>query len=173
MTILTVFYRSTHIKPKTVCIPLIFTAYMVRTVLNFLCVQSGKWCVHTQYASLSTSLLRDDLDFKSFRPVFFNLSVFRSADRNFTQNGKKIKLIFFNFYFSVTFRHSGRRYLLLSLCAAQMLTPSLLNKCAIRHAQRNVKSINFFSRFSLVDCQFYFWLLTNQFFRYILHASET
>ena len=33
------------------------------------------------------------------RPVFFNLSVFRSADRNFTQNGKKIKLNFLIFIF--------------------------------------------------------------------------
>ena len=32
-------------------------------------------------------------------PVFFNLSVFRSADRNFTQNGKKIKLNFLIFIF--------------------------------------------------------------------------
>ena len=31
----------------------------------------------------------DTLHMNFLRPVFFNLSVFRSADRNFTQNGKK------------------------------------------------------------------------------------
>ena len=45
-----------RIKPKTVCVQLLFTAYMVRTGMNGLCVQSEKSCVHTQNASLSTSL---------------------------------------------------------------------------------------------------------------------
>ena len=49
------FYLSTH-KTENFLRTAGFTAYMVHTSLNFLCLQSEKFCVHTQYASLSTSM---------------------------------------------------------------------------------------------------------------------
>ena len=56
MTILKVFLSVYALNRITVCVLLIFTAYMVRTGLIFLCVLGEKSCVHTQYASLSISL---------------------------------------------------------------------------------------------------------------------
>ena len=64
-----------RIKLKTVCIQLLFTAYMVRTGLNILCLQSNKLCIYTVsiviyitvYTSNLTILhLQGKLSFTSF-----------------------------------------------------------------------------------------------------------
>ena len=55
--------------------------------------------VHRMFTTYLAILCDILWNMSRIRPVFFNLSVFRSADRNFTQNGKKIKLNFLIFIF--------------------------------------------------------------------------